>query len=263
LLSLKNQIANGDKWRSALSAWAIPDAIISQAEESPWIHPPVLFDLPNEIEKSPSHEQALAALEVAGSVLDVGCGGGIAAFALVSKAKNVIGVDHQSEMLEMFAKNAERFAVSHQEILGFWPDVADSTPAADVVVSHHVAYNVSNIEEFLIGLSEKAKKRVVIEIPNQHPLSNLNELWQRFWQLERPSEPTADLLHEIAQDLGFAAKIEKWSGQMRGEVNIEQAAEFNRIRLCLSKSKYNEVLEFMKSHPPKTSRELATIWWDN
>ncbi|MEN9735726.1 MAG: hypothetical protein RL129_436, partial [Actinomycetota bacterium] len=134
-----------------------------------------MFDLPNEIEKSPSHEQALAALEVAGSVLDVGCGGGIAAFALVSKAKNVIGVDHQSEMLEMFAKNAERFAVSHQEILGFWPDVADSTPAADVVVSHHVAYNVSNIEEFLIGLSEKARKRVVVEIPNQHPLSNLNE----------------------------------------------------------------------------------------
>jgi precorrin-6B methylase 2 len=101
-------------------------------------------------------------------------------FALVSKAKNVIGVDHQSEMLEMFAKNAERFGVSHREIEGFWPDVADKTPAVDVVVSHHVAYNVSNIEEFLIGLSEKAETRVVVEIPNQHPLSNLNDLWRHF-----------------------------------------------------------------------------------
>ena len=79
------------------------------------------------------NSQTLAGLRV----LDIGCGGGIAAFALVSKAKSVIGVDHQNEMLKMFANNAERFAVSHQEILGFWPDVAADTLAADVVVSHH------------------------------------------------------------------------------------------------------------------------------
>mgnify|MGYP003341351576 FL=1 len=256
------QINSGDKWRTALNLWAIPENILSQAEESPWIHPPVLFDIPKIIENSPSHERAREVLVSKGSVLDVGCGGGIASFALVPHINNAIGVDHQKEMLEMFSKNSERFGVSHQEIMGFWPDVSEFVPQVDVVVSHHVAYNVPNIEDFLIALNNKANKRVVIEIPIRHPLSNLNYLWKHFWNLERPSVPTAEHLQEIAINLGFNVKFQKWSGQMRSELNIEQAAEFNRIRLCLPSTKFDEVLEIMKGNPGEEKRELATIWWD-
>jgi len=34
---------------------------------------------------------------------EVGCGGGIAAFATVPPVRHVIGVDHQPEMLDMFS----------------------------------------------------------------------------------------------------------------------------------------------------------------
>jgi SAM-dependent methyltransferase len=91
-----------ERWRHALEAWAIPESILAQAEESPWIHPPVLFDVPEVIAPSPSHDRAREALSQEASVLDVGCGGGVAALALVPEVKTVIGVDHQPEMLAMF-----------------------------------------------------------------------------------------------------------------------------------------------------------------
>ena len=92
------------KWKSDLEDWAIPQEIIDQATESPWIHPPVLFQIPKLIDLTPSHQKAFEALPENGSILDIGCGGGIAAFAMGRKAGQVIGVDHQSEMLDMFTE---------------------------------------------------------------------------------------------------------------------------------------------------------------
>ena len=37
-------ILSGENWRKQLAAWAIPESILNQAEESPWIHPPALFE---------------------------------------------------------------------------------------------------------------------------------------------------------------------------------------------------------------------------
>ena len=95
-----------ERWRDALEAWAIPPAILASAEESPWIHPPELFTVPATADATPSHDRAREALVDRGSVLDVGCGGGAAAFALTPPAASVVGVDHQPEMLAMFEDNA-------------------------------------------------------------------------------------------------------------------------------------------------------------
>ena len=62
------------KWKSDLEAWAIPQEIIDQATESPWIHPPVLFQIPKLIDLTPSHQKAFEALPENGSILDIGCG---------------------------------------------------------------------------------------------------------------------------------------------------------------------------------------------
>ena len=53
-----------------------------------------------------------------------------------------------------------------------------------------------------------------------------------------------------------------WSGEMRSEINNEQAAEFMRIRLCLPKDRVSDVKEFLQAQPKQSKRELATIWWD-
>ena len=75
-----------DRWRLSLARWAIPEEILANAPESPWIHPPELFGVPEVIEDSPSHERAREAVPANGTVLDVGCGGGVAAFALTPPA---------------------------------------------------------------------------------------------------------------------------------------------------------------------------------
>jgi len=46
------------------------------------------------------------------------------------------------------------------------------------------------------------------------------------------------------------------------ESNIDQAAEFMRIRLCLPKSREVEVKEFLTNQPRAEERDLSTIWWD-
>lgn len=251
-----------DAWRRDLEAWAIPPSILSQASESPWIHPPVLFEIPDVIESSPSHERAREVLSAGASVLDVGCGGGIAAFALVPPAALVVGVDHQSEMLEMFSCNADERGVAVQTFEGFWPAVAENVPRADVATAHHVVYNVGDIVPFLAALQEHATRRVVLELPQRHPLSTLSSAWQHFWQLERPSGPTPADLVAVLAEMGVEATTEYWSGSMRAEQDLDQAAHFTRIRLCLPEEREAEVRDFLRDNPAPRTRELATIWWD-
>ena len=250
------------QWKKALEAWAIPQEILDQAEESPWIHPPVLFQLPEKIIDTISHQKAKEVLPEKGSVLDIGCGGGIAAFALADKAKHVIGVDHQVEMLEMFQENATKRGLTSEVYEGFWPEIETKVPIADVVTCHHVVYNVQEIVPFLKALNDHARRRVVIEMPILHPLANMDQLWKHFWNLERPKGPTPADLIEVLKENDIQAQVQYWSGTIREESNIDQAAEFMRIRLCLPKSRKIEVKEFLDSHPRSQERELATIWWD-
>lgn len=250
------------QWQTALAAWALPDEIVKSAAQSPWIHPPVLFEVPDTIAPSPSHDRAREVLVEGATVLDVGCGGGIAAFALVPPATHVIGVDHQPEMLEMFRANATARGVGVETFDGLWPEVGPRTPVADVATAHHVVYNVADIEPFLLALNAHARSRVVLEMPDHHPLASMSEAWRHFWKLERPEGPTPVDLLDVLRDLGIDAHREQWQGPMRVEQSPDQAAHFMRIRLCLPESREDEVREFLHSNPAPPMRELSTIWWD-
>ena len=256
------ETAAGNIWRESLAAWAIPKEILDQAPEDPWIHPPVMFQLPDVIEDSISHQRAREAITPGGSILDIGCGGGIAAFAVTPPAAHVIGVDHQSEMLEMFEENAKSRGLTAQVFDGFWPAVAADVPVADVAVAHHVMYNVSPVEDFLLGMNAHASKRVVIEMPQRHPLTTAAPLWKHFWNLDRPTQPLPTDLMSVLAELGIEAHLELWDGSMRVEADLASQAHFSRIRLCLPESREPEVLEFLRNEPKVAIRNLATIWWD-
>jgi SAM-dependent methyltransferase len=251
-----------EKWRSDLEAWAIPKEIIDQAPESPWIHPPALFQIPTLIELTPSHQKAFDVLPEGGSILDIGCGGGIAAFAMGSKAGLVIGVDHQSEMLDMFTENAKERNIDSKVHKGFWPEIESEVEVADVAVAHHVVYNVQDIVAFITATNAHARKRVVIEMPQHHPLSNLSEAWKHFWKLDRPENPTPQDFMDVLSELGINGHMQLWDGQLRQERNLNDAVHFTRIRLCLPESREPEVRDFLVNHPPSEIRPLATIWWD-
>ncbi len=250
------------EWARSLARWAIPNEILEQAQTSPWIHPPVLFQVPGEIELTISHTRAFEALAADGSVLDVGCGGGIAAFALTPPASLVIGVDHQPEMLAMFAENAKKHGVAYEVFEGFWPEIAEKVPTADVVVCHHVVYNVAEIGPFLRALNSHARSRVVIEMPTRHPLSNMSGAWKHFWNLDRPTQPTSEDLLEVLKEVGIKARVQYWTGPMRDRIDVDQDSEFMRIRLCLPLERLQEVREYLIANPLPRQRDIATIWWD-
>lgn len=252
-------------WREDLDSWAIPDDILSQAIEPPWAHPVAMFTVEGEVADSPSHRRAREALPEGGSVLDVGSGGGRASFALVPPVSYVVAVDHQQGMLDAYAQAAAERGVAHDEFLGDWPDIADEVPEADVVVCHHVAYNVRDIVPFLQALNDHARRRVVLEVPMNHPMSNMNELWKRFWDLDRPTKPTGDDLEAIALALGFDAHLDEWEDETWGkrvEMPEAERVRFARIRLCLTEDRDAEVAAALLAQKDAQPRRVATLWWD-
>ena len=253
---------SGEKWRTDLQKWAIPSEILHQAPENPYIHPAINFTVPLVIEDSPSNFRAREILTHGSSVLDIGCGGGIAAMACVPPANHLIGVDHQSEMLEMFAENAAQRGASSEIYEGFWPELSSQVPVADVVTAYHVLYNVQNIEDFLLAMDSHASKRVVIEMPQRHPQSTSAIYWKNFWNVDRPEGPVPDQIITILRELGVSANIELWEGKMGRGLSLEEESAFMTTRLCLPQSREPEVREFMSRQSKLVMRPLATIWWD-
>ncbi len=250
-----------DHWREALGLWRIPEHILAQAPESPWIHPVELFDVTalDVIPDSPSHAVARAGL--GSSLLDVGCGGGKAAFACVPPASHVIGVDHQAPMLEKFTLSAQQRGITSQTFLGDWPAVADAVPVADVVTCHHVFYNVPELQPFVQALSSHARNRVVVELPMHHPQSDNSLYWQHFWGVERPTTPTALDAAQAVRSLGYEVQVETSTVLQKPMIDEDMAVRFMRIRLCLPASRDGEVRNFMRSLPAQ-ARENVTLWWN-
>ncbi len=251
-----------NEWRAALEAWAIPASILAQAQESPWGFPPVLFQAPATAGTSLSDERAREALGPSASVLDVGSGGGAATFALVPEVRQAFAVDTQPEMLEMYEASSRERGVSATTVQGSWPEVANGVPSVDVVLSHHVVYNVAPIVGFLRALDEHARRRVVLEMTERHPMTWLNEAWAHFWGLERPTGPTSRDLATVLDEMGLPAAEERFEGPTWLEESPDLMANFARVRLCLPASRGDEVRAFLAEHPALPSRSLVTLWWD-
>lgn len=250
------------QWRSELEGWAIPDRILTAAPESPWGFPVGLFKAPENVVASPSRARALDRLPDGGSVLDVGCGGGAAAFALVPPAGIVTGFDASPEMLADFAAHAERSGVTHREIEGNWPVGAERAVTADVVACHHVLYNVPDLPPFIEALSAAARHRVVVELTTSHPLVATRALWRHFHRIDRPTGPTANLAFTALVEMGLSPQRETWSRPPR-PAQRELLVSLNRRRLCLPASAEPEVDRVMGEWDGlAASRDMVTIWWD-
>jgi len=253
-----------ERWSRDLSAWAIPEEILATAPESPWIHPVKMFTVTGAVTESRSHAIAREALPEGGSVLDVGCGGGRATMALIPPAAKVTGVDEEQPMLDKFCAAAGERGVTHAEVLGVWPAVAAQAPKADVVVCHHVLYNVSDLVPFVLALDAHARSRVVIEIPTTHPLTHMGPLWKKFWDLDRPTGPTAADALDVIRSAGIEAEMEVWEDEdfsARALLTAQEQAHYARIRLCLPAESEIEVAEFLAAAPPPPPRHTATLWW--
>jgi len=262
------------RWRQDLAAWAIPEDIVTQAMESPWCYPARLFarraDEQMATPSGPSYERALEALPLGGSVLDIGAGAGAASLPLADRAGQLVAVDPEQAMLDAYAERATRLGKTVRLVQGRWPDVAEQISPVDVVVCHHVLYNVAEPVPFLRAMNSAALHRVVIELTAQHPMTPLNPLWLRFHGLRRPDRPTAEQMLELIVALGWNVSIAGWSRPASGFGEFSEVVAQTCRTLCLPPDRAPEVgsaLRELGVDPADPGgiggpRRLATLWWD-
>jgi len=183
--------------------------------------------------------------------------------SLVPPAERVIGVDQDAAMLAAFTSAASVAGAASMTIQGVWPDVVDHTPIADVVVCHHVAYNVADIEPFVSALTARARLAVVLVIPTRHPMAAWNNAWRRFWDLERPEGPTSDDFGAVLAELGLDA--ERWE-MPRPPLARHSADPAIRVpsalrRLCLGDERADEVAAFLELHEPDWPTVHSVFRW--
>jgi hypothetical protein len=153
-----------------------------------------------------------------------------------------------------------------------WPQVADETEPADVVVCHHVFYNVPELGPFALALTAHARRRVVAEMTAVHPLTVLNPLWEHFHRIHRPLGPTADDAIAVLNEAGIRPHVERWTRPAKAEyAGFAEMVEVTRRRLCLPPDRAGEVAEALRCqgidpYSPEdlgsSGRDLVTLWWE-
>lgn len=250
-----------EKWASELAAWAIPEHIMAQAPESPWRFTPSLFRPPaGPTPDTTSRILAREALPAGGSVLDVGCGGGAAGLGLVPPAGRVTGFDQSQELLDLFVARAAELGVAYEAVQGSWPEDAGGVDPADVVVTHHVAYNVPGLAAFAAALTSHARRRVVMELSDRHPRAGANHLWRHFWDVDRPTGPTADDAVAVLVEAGIEPAVERGS-RVNRSISDEQRVASVRRYLCLPAERDPEIAALLGDNAGAPGA-VVTLWWE-
>ena len=99
-----------EAWRAAMRDWALPEAILARAPESPWGFPVELFR--SRMERAAtgtltfSNRRARDALPPDGTVLDIGVGAGAASLPLHPRCSLIVGVNSSADSLAEFQRQA-------------------------------------------------------------------------------------------------------------------------------------------------------------
>ena len=178
-------------------------------------------------------------------------------------------------MLEVAARHADRLGMPATVVEGRWPDIALGTPPADVAVCGHVAYNAPDLGVFLQEITAHARRRVVLELTDRHPLSWMNDLWLRFHGVVRPDRPRAADAVALTRALGFevhrADRLDTEDVAGSGFPRREDAIALVRKRLCLAADRDDEVVEALGSRLGEHvglwtagphEQAVVTLWWD-
>jgi SAM-dependent methyltransferase len=243
------------RWADLQKGRGIPPEILAAVPADPWTHDPRDFTAPLDAVDTPSRDVATELLGGGGSVLDIGCGGGAAAFAL-DRMTAATGVDQQQDMLDLFTAAAAARDIACRTVLGTWPEVVDEAGRADVVVCHHVLHNVVDLPPFLRALTGAAGCGVVVEMFAEHPLAWLDPLWLRFHDLRRPPSATVDDAVAVLEETGTRPSVVRWERA----TSARQDPAFVTRRLCLPADRADEVAAALAELPPRP-RQVATLVW--
>ncbi|MBK1782850.1 class I SAM-dependent methyltransferase [Prauserella cavernicola] len=253
------------RWREQLEAWRIPQPIMDAAEDSPWVLPRHVFSRRADVlvaePEGESFPAAWSALDPPGSVLDVGAAAGAASLPLAARARHITAVDGDETLLAEFANRAAALGVPALRVAGTWPDVAGEVEPADVVVCHHVLYNVPDVVPFVTALTGHARRLVVVELADVHPLTSLNPLWLRFHGMVRPEGPTAEDAVAVLRELGIEPRIRRWRRERSassGHPDFATLTDITRRRLCLPRARAGEVADALREANATAEQDLGS-----
>jgi hypothetical protein len=264
-----------EDWSAQLASWAIPEHILAAAPESPWVLPHAVFvrraDRHLLAPAGASYVELRKALGDSGTVLDIGAAAGAGSLPAADVIEHVTAVDVNERLLAEFGERAAALGVSHRLVEGHWPDVAEQVDVVDVVVCAHVLYNVADLAPFVAALSGHARRRVIVEVSDAHPLTTLNPLWRRFHGIERPEGPTADDAVAALRELGVEPEVARWSKAAAPEYQrFDELVDVTRRRLCLPHDAAQEVGQALREldvdarTPPdlgSSGRNVVTLSW--
>jgi hypothetical protein len=262
------------RWADELAAWALPERITAAVADSPWATPVDVFarraDRAIAAPDGASWRRAADALAPSGSMLDVGAGAGAASLAHHAHLTDLTAVDTDRSILDALVERAAALDLPVRTVVGRWPDAADETDVADVVVCHHVFYNVAPLDAFAVALTDHAHRRVVVELTAAHPLRVLNPLWKRLHDLDRPTGPTADDAVAVLREAGLDPHQERWRRAPRPAYpSFDDLVATTRRRLCLPPDRDGELADALVESGVDPARprdlsadEVVTLWWD-
>jgi hypothetical protein len=101
---------------------------------------------------------------------------------------------------------------------------------------------------------------VVVELTGRHPRFGVNHLWRHFWDLERPTGPTADEAVAALVEAGIQPQVER-SPRVRRQVPTLVRVASVRKYLCLPADRDPEI-EALMGDEPELAGEVVTLWWD-
>ena len=179
-------------------------------------------------------------------------------------------------MLEGFLANAAAAGVEARAVTGAWPEASADVEPADVVVAGHVFYNIPELEPFARALDAHARRRVVVELTERHPLDWMRDLWRTV-----PRPRTARRAHGGRRRRGARAIwVSGWVA-MNGSIAAASAAAGSRAarmrshsvrkRLCLPADRDPEIAEALGGRLRERDglwdvgpeeRTVVTLWWD-
>lgn len=268
------ETAAREAWRSALEAWAIPQALVDAVEDDPYEWQPEVFARRDPARSEDSPTLAIAEdLAGGGSVLDVGAGTGRLAIPLAARGHRVTAVERDPSMMRVLADAADRAGVAVTRILGAWPVVAGNAGRHDVVVAANVVYDVSGIGPFVEAMHRAARRAVVVEMTPRHPLTHLSRYFRALHGIERPQRPTIDdFARVVAEVVGVEPERRFWvSGPGLRFADMGELLAFYRRRLVVPPERSIEAAALLERDVVRTGdgwlalgpdeREAVTLWW--